>query len=179
VQLGTHTLVSHPETPPQVINGVYVEVEREGDGIWLRYTIEANPDFLSLPAPADAARTDGLWRTTCLEAFARDAAGEGYREFNFSPSSQWAAYQFTAYREGMANVPMPGGPEIGLDASDSHLALEACIPLDAGQHSLGLSAVIEELDGTKSYWALAHAPGRPDFHHPACFALELPAPSKA
>ena len=26
-----------------------------------------------------------------------------------------------------------------------------------------------------SYWALAHPPGKPDFHHPDCFALELPA----
>jgi len=40
---------------------------------------------------------------------------------------------------------------------------------------LGLSAVIEEIDGTKSYWALAHPPGKPDFHHPDCFALTLPA----
>ena len=41
--------------------------------------------------------------------------------------------------------------------------------------SIGLSAVIEETDGTKSYWALRHPPGPPDFHHPDCFALELPA----
>jgi hypothetical protein len=34
--------------------------------------------------------------------------------------------------------------------------------------------VIEERNGRKSYWALAHPPGEPDFHHPACFALELP-----
>ena len=36
---------------------------------------------------------------------------------------------------------------------------------------LGLSAILEEEDGTISYWALAHGAGRPDFHHPACFAL--------
>ena len=41
---------------------------------------------------------------------------------------------------------------------------------------IALSAVIEEVDGTKSYWALRHPPGAPDFHHPDCFALELPAP---
>jgi hypothetical protein len=40
---------------------------------------------------------------------------------------------------------------------------------------IGLSAVIEEADGTISYWALAHPPGEPDFHHADCFALELPA----
>lgn len=42
---------------------------------------------------------------------------------------------------------------------------------------VGISAVIEELDGTKSYWALAHPPGKPDFHHPACFAGQLTPPS--
>ena len=41
---------------------------------------------------------------------------------------------------------------------------------------LAVSAVIEETDGTKSFWALRHPPGPPDFHHPDCFALTLPAP---
>ena len=38
---------------------------------------------------------------------------------------------------------------------------------------LGLSAVIEEVNGRKSYWALAHPVGKPDFHHNDCFTLEL------
>ena len=38
---------------------------------------------------------------------------------------------------------------------------------------LGLSAVIEDTNGHKSYWALAHPPGKPDFHHADCFAYEL------
>jgi hypothetical protein len=38
---------------------------------------------------------------------------------------------------------------------------------------LGLSAVIEETNGRKSYWALTHPPGQPDFHHSDCFAAEL------
>jgi len=37
----------------------------------------------------------------------------------------------------------------------------------------GVSAVIEESDGTKSYWALAHPPGEPDFHDADGFVLEL------
>ena len=36
---------------------------------------------------------------------------------------------------------------------------------------------IEEASGRISYWALKHPPGRPDFHHPDGFALELPPPS--
>jgi hypothetical protein len=39
---------------------------------------------------------------------------------------------------------------------------------------LGLSAVIEDTRGSLSYWALAHPPGKPDFHHADGFALELP-----
>jgi hypothetical protein len=44
---------------------------------------------------------------------------------------------------------------------------------------LGLSAVIEETSGRKSYWALAHPLGHPDFHHADCFALQIPAASPA
>jgi hypothetical protein len=36
--------------------------------------------------------------------------------------------------------------------------------------------VLEEQDGTKSYWAIAHPdPDKPDFHHPDCFAAQLGA----
>ena len=38
---------------------------------------------------------------------------------------------------------------------------------------LGLSALIEDTSGRKSYWALAHPPGKPDFHHADCFAHEF------
>ena len=38
----------------------------------------------------------------------------------------------------------------------------------------GLSAVLEESDGTKSYWALAHCdPEKPDFHLADCFTAKL------
>jgi hypothetical protein len=35
---------------------------------------------------------------------------------------------------------------------------------------LGVAAMIEETNGRRSYWALAHPPGKPDFHHADCFA---------
>jgi hypothetical protein len=53
-------------------------------------------------------------------------------------------------------------------------ALGATITLNADVNwELGLSVVLEEKNGAKSYWALAHPPGKPDFHHEDCFAHEL------
>lgn len=123
-------------------------------------------------------RADGLWKTTCFEAFAMKADGS-YVEFNFSPSGRWAAYEFSSYRENMANAP---GPAPTLTMSQSEQALEFTATFDLGSYvahwpdRFGLCAVIETRDGAKSFWSLAHPEGRPDFHHKDCFALSLPAP---
>jgi hypothetical protein len=60
-------------------------------------------------------------------------------------------------------------------AVGSRLELRAELDIPAiGPCRLGLSAVLEDTAGMRSYWALAHPPGAPDFHNPDCFALELP-----
>ncbi len=178
--MGTYRLISHPDTPPQFVVSITVESERTREALWLRFLAELDLDKLSLPEPAMPEPADGLWKTTCFEAFFRRQGEQGYIEFNLSPSSQWAAYRFSDYREGMAELALPHSPSIGIDASDSHFALEATISVPAAESTgaldLALSAVIEGVDGTKSYWALAHPSGKPDFHHPDCFALTLPAP---
>jgi len=54
--------------------------------------------------------------------------------------------------------------------------LELCAEIPEhypGKLMVGLCAVIEDGPGALSYWALRHAPGKPDFHHRAAFALEL------
>ncbi len=146
---------------------------RTADRLWLRYYAECNLNALKLGEPSAAERTDGLWQHTCFEAFIGDKA---YSEFNFSPSSQWAAYDFLHYRADMRMREMVEVPEIGCDASEAHFALETVFDIGTLKGNLALSAVIEETDGTKSYWALAHPSGAPDFHHPTCFAATLPAP---
>ena len=45
-----------------------------------------------------------------------------------------------------------------------------------GPWQVALTAVIENRDGSRSYWSLRHAAGGPDFHHSAGFVLELPVP---
>jgi len=47
------------------------------------------------------------------------------------------------------------------------------------RHGFNMTAVIEEEGGAKSFWALAHASGKPDFHDAACFVGELAAADRA
>src|SRR5690606_5952303 len=116
---------------------------------------------LVLPGFAGKGRADELWRTTCFELFVKDRKGAGYAEFNFSPSGRWAAYRFSGYREGMAELEPARAPDVTSSAGEFLFiltaTLDAAVLENAG--AAGLSAVIEEKDDTKSYWALAHPPG--------------------
>jgi hypothetical protein len=120
-----------------------------------------------------------LWQTTCFELFVKAPGAEGYAEFNLSPSERWAAYDFTGYRAGMAERPMPRPPVCTPRRGSSVLIFDAAIPASALPPLpwvYALTAVIEEEGGHKSYWAMAHPPEKPDFHDPACFAGRLAAP---
>jgi hypothetical protein len=166
-------LERHPATPCTAVRGIQAKMTRNADGILdVSYRIEGDLDRVRIPAPRPPRTGEGLWRHTCCELFIADAAGPGYREFNFSPSGEWAAFRFTRYREGESFA--APDPRIGVARSAGALDLTAQIePGHSGKLRIGLSMVIEEIDGALSYWALRHAPGKPDFHHRHAFALEL------
>jgi len=168
------TLKPHPETPARAVRAVEVEVHAPSAGqVRLRYEVRGALEALMLPAPADPERTDELWKQACFEAFARAEGAAGYDEFNFAPSTQWAVYRFDGYRAGMSK-PDVLAPRVEGGIEGEAYVLHAAFDLPGGgPWRLGLSAVLEEADGTKSYWALAHAPGKPDFHHADAFVLEL------
>jgi hypothetical protein len=174
------TLALHPESRCKAVTRIDVDVARAGSGhLTLRYTVTGKIKDLRLPQVMDSARTDELWRHTCFEAFIRAAHGDAYYELNFAPSTQWAAYEFSGYRSGMRVATELDAPFIEIRSRHDVYTLQAAValerlhlPRDAAL-KLGLSAVIEEMDSAISYWALAHAPGRADFHHSDCFALEL------
>lgn len=173
------TLVPHPGFPPKLVRDVKVQIEwHEQRAIWLEYCVYG-AEALVLPAPAEPRRADELWKTTCFELFCTKPDREGYFEFNFSPSFEWAAYAFNGYRSGQRELPaQPPEIEISSELGEHFfLAAEPWPPdLVCDAAKLALSAVIEEKDGTKSYWALIHPDQeKPDFHHPDGFILELPA----
>jgi hypothetical protein len=171
-----HALRLHPDSVCEPVTRIAVDVVRAGDVLGLRYVVEGRIASLALPPPAPSVHTDGLWEHMCFEAFL-GAGRDGYAELNVAPSTAWAGYRFRGYRTGREIAVLPP-PRIEIDTADDRVELRVALRLNRGtSRRLGLSAVIEERDGNKSYWALAHPPGPPDFHHPHCFALELPPPA--
>jgi len=171
------TLRLHPESVCDAATGIAVDVALPRPGsLVLSYVVSGKIGALRMPATVAAGRSDELWRHTCFEAFVRSATGPEYYELNFSPSTRWAAYCFSGYRSGMRVATEIGAPRIEVRSNAESYSLQAALKLDGLSSSLhlGLSAVLEETNGRQSYWALTHAPGKADFHHADCFALELP-----
>lgn len=170
----------HPATPAIAVDSITVSLGWcAARRLRIRYHVACAPASLVLPVADEPLRADGLWATTCFELFLCERDRPGYFELNFAPSSAWAAYQFTEYRDGRSDWEIPA-PRIECDRSERHFALEATVSLGQvpGASILaGASAVIEENGGPTSYWALAHPPGEPDFHHRDCFAFALAAPA--
>lgn len=180
----------HPHSVCDAIRAFVVDVARAGaNDLILAYDIEGEIEELSLPPAHVGHRADELWKHTCFEAFVKPAGADAYVELNLAPSGDFAAYRFGGYRAGMAlaeNVePVALATEsrpsrrakIGRGKRDAWYQRRVTwhVP-DFSSGALALSAVVEEANGRTSYWALDHPPGAPDFHHPACFAGELPAP---
>ncbi len=170
------TLVPFATTPCEAVLSLSATVTLLAGGkLRLHYTLGGRLAALRIPPETAPDRRDELWKHTCFEAFVAPAAGSTYREFNFAPSGQWAAYDFTDYRVNRGELPA-AAPSIAVSRRAERLEVEAEFDLDflpqaAGR--LGLTAVIETQEGEISYWALTHPADRPDFHHAAGFTLSF------
>jgi len=171
------TLTCHPQTPSQSIREIDVAVQEAKSGsLMLTFCLAGDISGLSIPESGSPRRAEHLWRHTCFEAFVMAGEGPGYREFNFSPSGEWAVYDFRGYRDGgvLESKLTPGTvvhktmDRLELGAEIGQVLLPQGRPL-----RLGLSAIVEDAAGILSYWALRHPPGKPDFHHTDAFALQL------
>jgi hypothetical protein len=175
-------LTPHPSTPWPANWQLTAQCAAGPTEIVLRWTLQAELARIRLPPLREAARRDGLWRHTCFELFVADPAASGYREFNFSPSSEWAAFSFTRYRDGIAELALEAPPVIGIETAAHEMRLTATLPRTAlvaapaapgGGLRCALAAVIEQTGGAVAYLALAHPSGRPDFHHRDGFVARI------
>jgi hypothetical protein len=174
-------LVPHPASPPSSPPfNVWVSFDHVAKlgpvattNLW--FGVSAPVSRFVLPQLSEPWRADELWRSTCFEAFIQPDGAEAYREWNFAPTGNWNAYDFSGYRQAMERADVDHPPYIRMEDNFTWWAVGATIATDAQVSArLGLSAVIEEKDGAKSYWALAHSnEEKPDFHAADCFTAKL------
>ena len=177
-------LVAHPDKSRHPLSGIAVEVRlASATTLVCNYSLHGDVGRVRVSGAGAGRRADGLWQHTCFEAFIAAQGVAGYYEFNFSPTLDWAAYQFTDYRDGMTPANLTQAPGLHVRRSSDQLQLTATVHLagltelyDAPALRLALAAVIEDHRGRLSYWSLEHPPGKPDFHHPDGFTIELRPP---
>lgn len=153
------------------IRAVTASITATPQGCEAEFRLDGLINEIILPQPALSERMDDLWQATCFEIFWQPIGGPYYREFNLSPSSRWAAYDFDSFREGMRDAPV-AAIAIASSHDDTGLVLRASIAADLPSPAqVALNAIVEHKDGGKQFWALAFPPGPPEFHSEACRQL--------
>lgn len=136
----------------------------------VHFALNTPADTLVRPlACGQIQRRDGLWQSTCFEAFFADPAHEHYWEINLAPNGHWNVYRLDRYRQGLQPEPQVSALTYSLHQSASDLQLRFSLnlePLIASIERLDLSltAVLEHPEHGCSYWALHHAGKEADFH---------------
>lgn len=182
-------LQCHPQCPvarrPATAVDAIVGFQPDG-GLRMSYRCKSLPEAIRIPERKAAVAMDELWRATCCELFVGAGNGLAYREFNFSPSGEWAVYGFLAYRQRDDFCYSYGAaPDITFVPSHDGWTLTATIPSTLLDHvfdstatsvDISVTAVLEAADGALSYWALTHPREIPDFHDRAGFILQTSLP---
>lgn len=122
---------------------------------------------LNIPKFNLVERKDKLWKSTCMECFLFFNEND-YCEVNISPSGAWNSYYFTSYRTGMEESQNINLTHISTSFSSTHYHLEASFDFLEKRYPevINLCAILESKnkEHDKSYWAIKHNKGQPDFH---------------
>lgn len=172
-------LICHPANHPGPEIRIDGHIQRRQALLAIVFLLHDPAGRIFIPAPAvSATRTHGLWERTCFECFIAVDDANGYWEINLSPAGDWNVYRFDDYRLGMREAQAIEALPLMVERKETTLVIGCDLDLNPlatprQQIKVGLSAVVQDVDGEHSYWALAHPGPRPDFHHPDGFVLAL------
>ena len=147
------------------------EIERTENRLSIRYVVTGEIDSILLPTLVKSpSRKHDLWKATCFEFFIAIKDQPQYWEFNMSPSNNWNVYAMDAYRqvnmrEEVAFTQLP----FEFKKTNAEILLDISVDLNPIlQHDqvlqIGITTIIQTMDGNESYWALAHPGQQADFH---------------
>lgn len=155
----------------QLIDRLEGDIILTADKVFCRYRLLGDLSRVVWPAmTGDPQREYELWTHTCFEFFLGPFDETPYLEFNLSPGGNWNSFLFSDVRTDMAETDILRLSSMKADhTGDRERQFAAFVDFDAtpafrGRLRVGVSAVIEDIDGNFHYYALAHPAKRPDFH---------------
>ena len=165
-------LILHPHCIPGPVTRVAAEIHPTERGCKARYRFEGDMSAIKVPETREPERMDNLWKTTCFEIFWQPEGGTYYREFNLSPSTRWACYDFDDFRLNSRDAPAEVAIDCSHDATSLDLTADIVseLPLSA---AVALNGILEDKEGNIQFWALAFEDGKPEFHSTVCRDLHL------
>lgn len=159
---------------------LYGCLSRRYGAIQIEYKVEGTLDDICWQSNFHVkGRCHELWRQTCFELFFGIKGDSTYWEVNLSPGGCWNIYYFTNYRTGMREERAVGQPVCHVVRGGDHLSLACTLDFnglidDFSDLEVGISSVLQTIDGSVSYWALDHHGRKPDFHNRKSFSVVLP-----
>lgn len=185
-KVSEHSLVPFDTSVAPSI-GLSVKVDRRGSELQVIYQMTGEAETIALPSiNLFPERRTGLWEMTCFEFFLAVPGTEGYWEINLSPAGHWNVFRLDGYRSGFreekrivellvqfpVQFPVQCGPALPGFSLKTVFDLNL---LGIGNREIDLSvtAVIAEVSGAVSYWALCHRGKTADFHLRDSFVMTL------
>lgn len=172
-----NNLILHSECPAGPVTSISAAIEATETGCRAVFRVTGDLDAIIIPEITEPVRMDDLWRTTCFEIFWQPVGGTFYREFNLSPSTRWACYDFDDFRLNGSDAPAEVAIQIRREGDallvEAEIASVLPVPAD-----IALNGIIEDKRGNIQFWALAFPAGKPEFHSEVCRALHLEVPSE-
>jgi hypothetical protein len=172
----------HTLLPFQSINlglSIQGKIFWENGGLELEYRVQDNECALRPGLTPrgrrfleELCRQDGLWKSTCFEAFFGQPGQPAYWELNLAASGAWNLYRFSSYR-----TPQP--PQACFDFQIAWLEVEPgfvkCrLETKIGPTPLEASlCVVANTSAGGIYFATCHAEAKPDFHSRASFVVPV------
>lgn len=149
-------------------------------GIEFHFSFPASSLLLDAPSGpkkrldgSQCTRKDGLWQTTCFEAFWGERGHPGYWELNLSAERSWNLYRFEAYRSPQPPTPSNDYQLKWIETGEGEIGcrLEPA-PGQEREWEASLCMVARTKEGI-TYLSSNHAGAKPDFHLRASFTLLL------
>ena len=117
-------LILHPHCRPGRITRAAADIRPTAEGCTARFRFEGDIAAIKIPETQEPTRSDELWKSTCFEIFWQPENGTNYREFNLSPSTRWACYEFDDYRSNMRDAPAEVAIDPHLDSRGSIVVVD-------------------------------------------------------